>query len=326
MLKIKFPSVKAVLLFGFLIAAALVPAKDLSAEATDRIMIVVNDEVVTQREFDRVFVPIRKNLEGNFSGEELENKIKEAESGVKDHLINAKLATSLAKKKNIAIDEEELSRRIETIKSSYYGTEQDFLMALKERGTNLSEFEKEIREQMLAQKLVQEEVASTIVITPGEIKEFYDENVDELIAPKQALVKTMMIRKQEGVSDSEVRKKMEDLREKAEKTEDFSSLAMEFSEGPYADNGGYMGYVAVGQTVPEIDSVIFSLQEGEVSEIVETPIGFHIFYVEEINEPRQLELGEVSDFLREQIFMRRFQEGLVKYLEEKRKEAYISYK
>lgn len=296
------------------------------AEALDRILIVVNDEVVTQREFDRVFQPIKRNLEQNFSGDELNQKLQEAESGVKDHLINAKLATSIAKKKKIEIDEEELKRRIDTIKKAYYGSEADFLKALSDRGTNLSEFEKEIREQMLAQKLVQEEVASSIMVTPGEVKDFYDEHIDEMMAPKQLLVKTIMIRKREDRSNEDSRKKMEEVREKALNTKDFSLLAVETSEGPYAEDGGNMGYIAQGQTVPEIDTVLFSLGVGDISEIVETPIGYHIFKVEEVKDPRTLEFAEVNDFLREQIFMGKFQEGLIKYLEEQRKEAYISYK
>lgn len=306
--------------------AAFYPANVSVAQSLDRIVIVVNDEVVTQREYDRVFMPIKRNLEQNFEGEELAAKIKEAEAGVKDHLVNAKLATSLAKKKKIAIDEEELTRRIETIKKAYYGSEQEFLMALSERGTNLSEFEKEIREQMLAQKLVHEEVAATIVVTPGEIKELYDEHKDEMVAPKQVLVRTIMVKKQEGRSEEDTRKKIEDVRERAIKDGDFSALAMEMSEGPYSKEGGYMGYIAAGQTVPEIDKVIFSLKVGEVSQIVETPIGYHIFLVDEIAESRLLELAEVNDFLREQIFMKKFQEGLVEYLKEQRKEAYISFK
>jgi len=326
MFKLKFVRSVMVAVLATAVAAGILTSRAFTEEALDRILIVVNDEVVTQREFDRVFIPIKKNIELKFSGLELEAKLKEAEDGVKDHLINAKLATSLAKKKKIAIDEEELKRRIETIKKTYYPSEQEFLMALNDRGTNMSEFEKEIREQMLAQKLIQDEVSSTIVVTPGEIKEFYDEKIDELIAPKQVMVRTIMIRKQEERSDADSKKKMEKVRKKVKKTDDFSSLAMEVSEGPYAENGGDMGYIAVGQTVPEIDSVIFALKPEEVSEIVETPIGYHIFVVQEIKESRTLELAEVDEFLREQIFMKRFQEGLVKYLAEKRKEAYISYK
>ncbi|MFA6635745.1 MAG: peptidylprolyl isomerase [Candidatus Omnitrophota bacterium] len=312
-------------ILSFLIAS-LVPAKVSMSEALDRIVIVVNDEVITQREFDRVFLPIKRNLEQNFHGAELETKVKDAETGVKDHLINAKLATSLAKKKKISIDEEELSRRIETIKSAYYGSEQEFLMALRERGTNLTEFEREIREQMLAQKLVNEEVASSIVVTPGEIKELYDEHADEMVAPRQVLVRTIVIKKREDRSDEESMRKIRDVRARAVTGGDFSSLAMEMSEGLNAEEGGYMGYVAKGQTIPEIDSVIFALEKDKISEIVETPVGYHIFLVDEILEERMLELADVDDFLREQIYMKKFQESLVKYLEEQRKNAYISYK
>jgi peptidyl-prolyl cis-trans isomerase SurA len=315
-----------VMFIMFFLIAALVPAKVSMSEALDRIVIVVNDEVITQREFDRVFQPIKRNIEQNFHGAELQTRIKDAEAGVKDHLINAKLATSLAKKKKISIDEVELSRRIETIKNAYYGSEQEFLMALRERGTNLTEFEREIREQMLAQKLVNEEVASTIVVTPGEIKKLYDEHAAEMVAPRQVLVRTIVMRKREDRSDEESMQKIRDVRARAVAHGDFSSLAMEMSEGLNAEEGGYMGYVAKGQTIPEIDSVIFALETGEISEIVETPIGYHIFLVDEILEERTLELADVDDFLREQIYMKKFQESLVEYLAEQRKNAYISYK
>jgi parvulin-like peptidyl-prolyl isomerase len=313
-------------LVAVMLVAGALPAKVSADEAMDRIVIVVNDEVVTQREFDRVFLPIKRNIEENFTGSDMQAELKEAEAGVKDHLINAKLATSLAKKNNISIDEEELEKRIETIKRAYYGSEQEFLMALKERGTNLSEFEKEIRDQMLAQKLVREKVSDNIDVTPGEIKELYDAHKHEMVAPEQVLVRTIMVRKQKERSDADSRKKIEDLRGKAMRGEDFSALAREMSEGPYAGEGGNMGYVAAGQTVPQIDEVIFALEEGGISEVVETPIGYHIFLVDEKAESRMMELSEVNDFIRQQIFMQKFQQELAKYLEEQRRLAYISFK
>jgi parvulin-like peptidyl-prolyl isomerase len=68
------------------------------------------------------------------------------------------------------------------------------------------------------------------------------------------------------------------------------------------------------------------MKEGEVSGIVETNIGYHVFLVEKVEDPRQAELTEVSDFVRGEIFNRKFGEKLSKWLEEKRKNAYISYK
>ena len=310
---------------GVIVALSSFAGKASATDVVDKVIIVVNEEVVTQREYDRAFLPVKQEIENNFKGEELQERLKVAEQGIKDHLINTKLAISIAKKEKIKIDEKELTDRIDKIKA-YYGSEQDFLMALNEKGTNFSEFERDIREQMLAQKLVQEKVSASIVVTPGEIRELYEKNLDQLVAPKQAQVRTIMVRKTDDRKDEDSRKKMEEILAEAKKTKDFAALAKEKSEGPYAAEGGDMGYVMPGQTVDEIDGVIFSLNKGQVSDVVETEIGYHIFYIEDMKEPRTLEFAEVNDFLREQLFMRKFQEELVKYLKENREKAYISYK
>ena len=127
------------------------------AEVLDKVIVVVNDEVVTQREFDRLFMQVQKMLETNFQGQELDQRMEEAEKNILEQLINSKLAISLAKKANIEIDEEVLTGKIDKIKT-YYPNEDAFLQALNEKGTTLTEFQKELRDQMLAQELVQKEV------------------------------------------------------------------------------------------------------------------------------------------------------------------------
>ena len=87
-----------------------------------------------------------------------------------------------------------------------------------------------------------------------------------------------------------------------------------------------MGFVAQGQLLPEMDAVIFKTEKGKITEVVETQMGYHIFKIEEIEESRPLKLEEVSDFLKGQIFRQKFEESLMKWIEEKRKNAYIAYK
>lgn len=295
------------------------------AAMVDKVIVVVNDEVVTQREFDRMFIPIKESYEANFKGPELDRRVEAARKGLLEQLINSKLAVSLAKKAKIKVDEEEIQKRIDNVKS-YYQTEEEFLQALDDKGTNLTEFKKEIRDQMLAQQLVQKEISSKIVITPGDLQDLYNKNKDKLVAPHTVKVRGIMIRKPEVAGDESGRKKMEVIVKELKSGKDFATLAKEKSEGPYAQNGGDMGYVPKGQTLPEIDNAIFSLKKGEVSKMVESPVGYHVFMAEEIKEERPLEFEEVSEFLRQQLYGKRFQEELVTWLEEKRKDAYISYK
>jgi len=310
------------------VALALVTAlcAPSGAEMVDKVIVVVNDEVVTQREFDRAFDPIKKTYEDNFKGEELQRRLEQAREGLMEQLINSKLAISLAKKEKVEIDEQELTERIGTIKS-YYGSEPEFLQALSARGTNLTEFEKEIKDQMLAQKLVEKEVTSKIVVSPAEIKDLYQKNQEKLVAPEQVKVRGIMVRKTgDEEEDAQKKKKIEGISKELEKGKDFGTVATESSEGPYAKNGGDMGYISRGQTLEEIDEAIFSIDKGNKSDIVETNIGYHIFLVEDKMDTRPLEYAEVADFLKQQLYMKKFEEELMKWLEEKRKNAYISFK
>jgi len=295
------------------------------SEVVDKVIVVVNDEVITQREFDRAFRPISDSYKANFEGEELEKRLKEVKQAFMEQLINTKIAISEAKKKNIEIDEAGLEERITRIKGMY-GSEEIFLQALNEKGTNLTEFTKDIRDQMMAQKLVESEIASKIVITPSEISDLYTKNKEQLISPQRVKIKGIMVRKDEEAPAQNSRKKIEDVQANLIKGADFSETAKQFSEGPYAAEGGEMGYVVRGQLLEEMDEIIFSAKKNDVTDIIETRIGYHIFIIEDVEEPRNLELTEVSDFLKGQIFRKRFEQSLLEWLEEKRKNAYISYK
>ena len=295
-----------------------------TAEVVDKVLVVVNDEVITQREFDRAFLPIKQSYEANLQGEDLQKQLDQVRKAFLDQLVNTKIAISMAKKAKVEIDETELKDRIDKVRS-YYGSESAFLEALDEKGTNLSEFTKEIREQMMAQEVVDKEVASKIVITPGEVSDLYDKNKEKMVSPHRVKVRGIMVRKGEA-EDDEAKKKIEDIQNKLNKGEAFSDLAKKHSEGPYAQNGGEMGYVVQGQLLQEMDQAIFNTDKGKDTGIVETRIGYHIFMIEDIEEPRNLELAEVSEFLKGQLFRRKFEEELVKWLEEKRKNAYISFK
>ncbi|MFH1837778.1 MAG: peptidylprolyl isomerase [Candidatus Omnitrophota bacterium] len=336
-----------------LVALFLAGAVAADAAVVDKVMVVVNDEVITQREFDRAVFPVKQKIEARYSGDEMEQKIEEAEQGILDELVKTKLAVSLAKKQKLEINEVEVKRRIGTLRS-YYRNEAEFLQSLSDKGTNLSELEKEIKDQILAQKLIEKEISARIVIPPLEVKELYDKNVDKLISPSKVKVRGIMVRKKAGVQTagdlqednlktsvaskmnddfvagvlnrSVMNKSIEEIQAELKQGGDFAAIAAKYSEGPFAKKGGDMGYVVPGQVLEEIDKVVFSLKKGEVSNIVETPIGYHIFLVEDIQGEKPLEFSEVSDYLREQLYMRKFATDLAKWFTEKKQDAYIEYK
>lgn len=296
-----------------------------TAYAVDRVIVVVNDEVITQREFDRVFDRIKAQYEANFKGEELEKRLEAARKGVLQQMINSKLASSIAKSEDIKVDEALVDEQIETIQKNYPSKE-EFLKALSDRGTNLTELKKDITDHMLAQKVVEKEVAQKVVITPAEIEELYASNKDKMVAPEMYKVRTMMTKKSEDSKPSDDKKRLEGMIKEYKKTKDFGKVAAEKSEGPFAQRNGDLGPVMKGQLAPPLENAIFETKEGKLSEIVETPIGYHVFLVEEIQPSRQLEFAEVSDYLRQQLQQKKFQEEMIKWIQKKRENAHISYK
>ena len=289
----------------------------------DKVIVVVNDEVITQREFDRVYMPMEKSYEENFKGEELAKRLSEGKEALLRQMIDTKIAISAAKKSKIKADKGEVQKRIDQIKT-YYPDQDAFLQALNERGTNLTEFTKEISDQMLAQQIVEREVSAKIMVTPAEINELYSENKEQFVTPLRVKVSTIMVRKSED-SEKDLRK-IKDLRSQIDSGGDFNVVAKESSEGPYGPEGGAIGFVSKGQLLPEMEEVIFSSDKGELTDVVETKIGYHVFLVEEIEEPRSLALAEVSDFIRGEIFKKKFEKDLMAWLKEKRENAYIAYK
>ncbi len=325
MLRMGLRSWKTFVLCAAISVCVLLPCVNVFSGVVDKVIVVVNEEVITQREFDRIFTPVKKSYEENFKGEELTGRLEEARKGLLEQMINSKLTISFAKKKKMEIDEEELKKRIEKIKS-FYGSENEFLQTLSAKGTNMTEFEREMKDQMFAQKIVEEEVSARVVVAPSEIQDLYDKNKEKLVSGDRVKISGIMVRKTGDPGEKKASKKIEGIMNELKNGRNFAELARERSEGPYAEAGGDMGYISPGQLLKEIDVAVFSLKEGEFSDTVETNIGYHVFLVEEIQESRPLEFAEVSDFLKEQLYRKQFEKKLVEWLKEKRKNAYISYK
>jgi peptidyl-prolyl cis-trans isomerase D len=137
-----------------------------------------------------------------------------------------------------------------------------------------------------------------VQVTSKEVENYYQNNPEKFGQPKRVKVRHILIKSESKDPEAlaKARKKAESIREEAVKGKDFAQLAKQYSEDPGTkDQGGDLGYITRGQVVPEFEEAAFSLKAGGISNVVQTPYGFHILKVDEIQEARVEPLEKVKD-------------------------------
>ena len=137
-----------------------------------------------------------------------------------------------------------------------------------------------------------------IQISSEEVKRYYDQKKETFKNPKQVRVREILVKVGAEVSSNQIeerRKKAEEILEKAKKTKDFGSLAKQFSESNTASKGGDLGWIQKGMLDEQTESFLFSMKEGEHSDVLKTREGFRLFKMEEVKEEKQKSFEEVKD-------------------------------
>lgn len=158
----------------------------------------------------------------------------------------------------------------------------------------------------IATQYLQKEVIDKIEVTDKDIELYYKAHPEEFKTPEMVRARHILIKVDKSATEiekEEARKKAENLLNKIKGGEDFAKLAAEFSEDTATKTkGGDLGFFQRGSMVPEFESVAFTLNQGEVSDIVETPYGFHIIKIEEKKESVIQPLEKVRDIAKKKAF------------------------
>jgi len=202
-----------------------------------------------------------------------------------DQLISGKLLVDQAKIDSIFITDVELDaqvqRRLDYILAQMQGDEEQFYNYYKKTPAQQKEAMRDpMREQMI-QERIQGSLIQSVDITPSEVITFFDQIPTDSLPFLPAEVELGEITLKTMISDdikNAAREKLVKVRSRIiDDGENFSELASLFSDDPgSAANGGELGWAKRGSYVPEFEAMAYSLEPGEISEIVETKFGYHI--------------------------------------------------
>ena len=304
---ITFIKEKNIFLTGYLfLCLLLLPVVSVSAKVVDRISAVVNDDIVLLSELDRSFGPYLEKIKAyGYAPDKEKEMIFKARESVLEQLIDGKLIDQQIKNSHITISEKEIDNAIERIKEANFYTAEDLNKALEQDGKTLEELRQNIREQILRKRLINFEVQSKIVITQDDIKAFYDSHKDLYGGTKKVYLKNILMQVPVGADEAEKRVvyiQMEAIRKRIADGESFEELSMAFSQAPQASNGGDMGFFNIDVLAPNLQKAIDGLAAGDVTDILDTDLGYQIFLVQEIAREGAKSMEAASPDIEQKLF------------------------
>ena len=254
------------------------------AEVVDKIIAVVNEEIITLYEFDTAFEPYRKNIENTYKGTDKEAVIKQTREAFLQRLIDNILIEQEAKKSGagIIVKDEEVMEVLQDVLAKQKLSMQEYLKNLAREGNSLDSVKKEIRGQMMRARILRREVKAKILVSDEEIGEYYNKNRQEYEGKETVRIKQILLLLPPDADKTiiaKVKNEAMQLHKRVMNGESFDLLALNYSQGPAAAQGGDVGFIGRGTIIPEVEAAAFSLPVGQVSEVIESSVGFHIIQV-----------------------------------------------
>lgn len=286
----------------------------------DRIVAVVNDEVITLSELHQAEV--------SFTREGKDPSKKDPEELLKT-LIDKKVKLQKAKELGIKIPDNAVTAGIREIVQRNGLTEELLKEKIEKEGISWSDYKNRIREQMILSRMLNREVRSKIVLLPEDPKEYYREHQDRFARETKKHILRILLTLPEGATPDIIaarKEEMEKLRERIVGGGDFRQLAVRFSEGPESRDGGDLGDFSEGELRGDLNRATEGLKAGEITPVFQTREGITLLMVADVKTPAPVPFEEVKDAIKETVYQEKVRKRYESWLKELREGTYIEIK
>jgi peptidyl-prolyl cis-trans isomerase C len=307
---------------------SLIMANSTTAEekkAAEEKIALVNGEPIDKAAYDWEMKKISMRYEQ--SGKKLSDKEKKRyEANILDKLITIEVLYQESEKKGIKVDPKKVEQQFDMLLKRYPDKEK-FNEFLHQWGVTEEKIKVEIKRSTAIQELIETNVADKVEVDGKDVKKFYDDNPEKFKSPEEIKTSHILIKldpkKANKTKKTKAKKKLEAVKERLIKGEEFGKLAKEISEGPSNKTGGDLGFISRGQMVKPFEDAAFALKKGEVSDIIETQFGYHLIKVFEKKPAKMRTFEEVKDRLANQLKQQKAQEEAIAYIQELKNSAKI---
>jgi peptidyl-prolyl cis-trans isomerase SurA len=300
---------------------AIATALPAAAEVLDRIVASVDGEPITLYEL-REYQAKQSKVTPNASDA--------TETEVLQALITEKLLGREIQARGIRVRDEDIDRYIDRIKQQNHLDDEALKKALAQQGMDYDKYREQIRKEIEKVQLLNREIRGKVNVSPEDVHRYYEANKKDYEQPGGVKLRQITLKLSADAPEEIVQAvtdRLNAIRTRVVKGEDFAKVAKEVSEDPLASDGGDLGEVQPEKLVPELETAVAKLKDGEVSEPIRTNMGLTIVKLE-----KRIPVGfrpeeEVAADIKEKLYNEALDERYKRWLlEDIQKNHYIETK
>ncbi len=296
----------------------------------EQIVAKVNGDIITNSDLLRARRNLVEEMKGRkASAADIEKALAETEKNTLRDRIDTLLLTQRGKDLSISVDGEISKYIADLMVRMKVANQEDLAKMIQEQtGQTFEDWRSEMRNNMITQRVVRQEVGGKITMKKEDLLKYYEDHKTEFVREEEVLLRELLI-SSEGKSPAEVaglEKKAKDIVARARKSEKFSNLIRDNSDSQTKGEDGEIGWMKKGMLNKPIEDLVFTGQRNFVTDPIKLPNGWLILRVEDYHKAGQAEFEQVEPEINEKMYMPKFQPQMREYLTKLRMDAFLEIK
>ena len=293
-----------------------------AAHVVERVIARVDSEIITLRQYDREKAKLRDELAQQYSGAELDARLKDESQNLLRNLIDESLMVQKAKDEDINVETDLIKRLDEIRQQNKLATLDELQKEVEKQDLIWEDFKEQIRRNLMMQEVISRDVGSRIMVSREEARKYYEQHKSEFKSEGAVHLAEILISTEKYKPD-EAEKRAKTALAELKSGQRFSEVVKKYSDGPNAEQGGDIGYLKNGTVAPAVADAINKLDTREYTDLVQTKGGYVILELLERFSPGIPKFEEVESHVDEVLYSQRMQPKLREYLTQLRKDSYI---
>ena len=261
-----------------------------SGKTVEEIIARVNNEIITRSEYDKARQTAEEDAKSECQNrctpEQLQAAVEDRRKNTLRDLVDQSLLVQRAKDMGVSV-EPELIKRLDAIRiENKLASMEELEKAVSSQGLNWEDFKNNIRNTLLTQRVIGNEVGSHITISDDEVSKYYEAHKAEYVRPEQVALREIVVstegKKPEELPD--LKKKAETALKRVQDGEDFGEIAKRLSDGSTKSQGGFLGIYKRGELSKELEDKVFQMKRNQLTDVMAVRIQDLVFVLQDIFE------------------------------------------